>query len=201
MCTIFVYTSHITAFSSTGGLQYIRWGRTTCPDTNGTELLYSGRAAGPNYQQQGGGANYLCLPEEQEYLEVTSGQQQGRSPVFGAEYKSTDSQPALGDVMDYNVPCAVCYTAERVAKIMIPGRFHCTSSSWTREYYGYLMAEHGEHYRTTYECVDVDAEPIPGSEGDHDGVLFWFAEIRQCRGVDCLGYTEGNELPCVVCTK
>ena len=29
-----------------GGVTYIRWGRTTCPDTEETELVYAGRAAG-----------------------------------------------------------------------------------------------------------------------------------------------------------
>ncbi|CAI8046156.1 hypothetical protein GBAR_LOCUS25510, partial [Geodia barretti] len=29
---------------SSGGVTYIRWGRTTCPNTTGTELVYSGRA-------------------------------------------------------------------------------------------------------------------------------------------------------------
>ena len=31
---------------SSGGVTYIRWGRTTCPNTTGTELVYKGRAAG-----------------------------------------------------------------------------------------------------------------------------------------------------------
>ena len=40
-----------------GGATYIRWGRTTCPDTEGTELVYAGRAAGSHYSYSGGGAN------------------------------------------------------------------------------------------------------------------------------------------------
>ena len=43
-----------------GGATYIRWGRTTCPDTEGTELVYKGRAAGSYWDHSGGGANYLC---------------------------------------------------------------------------------------------------------------------------------------------
>ena len=48
----------------TGGVTYVRWGRTTCPDTEGTEVVYSGRAAGSHYSHQGGGANYQCITEE-----------------------------------------------------------------------------------------------------------------------------------------
>jgi len=28
-----------------GGVVYTRWGRTTCPTTSGTQLVYAGRAA------------------------------------------------------------------------------------------------------------------------------------------------------------
>ena len=37
-----------------GGTSYIRynWGRTVCPDTEGTELVYSGVAAGSDHKIQ-----------------------------------------------------------------------------------------------------------------------------------------------------
>ena len=44
---------------SSGGITYIRWGRTTCLGTPGTELIYSGRAAGTYYGTQGGTSVYL----------------------------------------------------------------------------------------------------------------------------------------------
>ncbi|CAI8014204.1 hypothetical protein GBAR_LOCUS8916 [Geodia barretti] len=47
-----------------GGGTYIRWGRTSCPETPGTELVYQGRAAGSFYDHRGGGANYLCVTME-----------------------------------------------------------------------------------------------------------------------------------------
>ena len=46
-----------------GGVVYTRWGRTTCPTTSGTQLVYAGRAAGSWNTHSGGGANYLCLPD------------------------------------------------------------------------------------------------------------------------------------------
>ena len=57
--------------------------------------------------------------------------------------------------------------------------------------------------RNTFECVDVDAESVPGSELAADGNWFVFVEARLCNGgVDCLPqYIEGQELACVVCTK
>ena len=50
-----------------GGVVYIRWGRTTCPNT-GAELLYKGIAGGSHYSHSGGGANYLCLHKVPQYL-------------------------------------------------------------------------------------------------------------------------------------
>ena len=53
-----------------GGLTFTRWGRTTCPFTSGTTLIYDGIMAGSKYDE-GGGANYLCLPKDPEYLQYT----------------------------------------------------------------------------------------------------------------------------------
>ena len=57
----------------TGGTTYIRWGRTTCPSGNGTELLYSGRAGGNYHDHSGGAANYLCMPDDPDHLQYQSG--------------------------------------------------------------------------------------------------------------------------------
>ena len=55
---------------SSGGAVYTRWGRTVCPDTTGTELVYKGLAAGSNWDHSGGGANYLCTTEQPQYLSI-----------------------------------------------------------------------------------------------------------------------------------
>ena len=83
---------------------------------------------------------------------------------------------------------------------MVPGTIDCPSS-WTREYFGYIMAEHYGHPRSTFECVDVDAESIPGSAANTNGVLFYFTELRDCNGIQCPPYTNGIELTCAVCTR
>ena len=67
---------------------YTRWGRTTCPNTTGTQLLYAGRVAGSHYTEKGGGANYLCLPEQPQYSTYTAGVQVGRAYLYGAEYQT-----------------------------------------------------------------------------------------------------------------
>ena len=189
---------------ASGGVLYTRWGKSSCPDIPGTELLYAGRAGGTWYGHEGGGANYLCMPEVPGYdssLRYRSDQSriQGYAMVYGAEY-----QNPLQGTHDDNVPCAVCYVAIREVVVMIPAKASCPSS-WTREYYGYLMTEwkgisSNIRGRTMFECVDKDQESIPGSAGSRDGVLFYHVEAS-CNGMPCPSYIEHKELNCVVCTK
>ena len=84
----------------------------------------------------GGGANYLCMPNDPDYLGHQSGVQ-GWSFVYGTEYY-TQGGP-LKAVHCHNVPCAVCYASMRVAVTMIPAKTRCPST-WTLEYSGYLMS-------------------------------------------------------------
>ena len=72
------------------------------------------------------------------------------SYIYGAEYKN----PLQGE-HHYNVPCAVCYASTRETVLMIPAKVSCPTS-WTREYYGYIMSARFNHYRSTIECVDKD---------------------------------------------
>ena len=70
-----------------GGVVYTRWGKTSCPNVSGTELVYAGRAGGTWHQQKGGAANYLCMPDDPDYLRYGPGVH-GYNYVYGAEYES-----------------------------------------------------------------------------------------------------------------
>ena len=181
----------------TAGVTYIRWGRTKCPQAAGTELVYSGRAAGTNYNQKGGSAEKICLPENPDYLTDRNGVQ-GWSTLAGAEYQIGDTQQ-LFHLFNHNVPCAVCYVSTRVAMLMIPAKTQCPSS-WTLEYVGYLMTEHHNDYRSTFNCIDRDAESVPGEIADTNGAFFYHVEAT-CNGILCPPYDTERELTCAVCTK
>ena len=187
---------------SNGGVVFTRWGRTTCPTTNDTELLYKGKAAGSHYSESGGGANYICLPDEPEFLSYTPGESNQQSYIYGAEYQSNEggSNGPLASLHDHNVPCVVCYVSTRVSYLMIPAKISCPKT-WTTEYQGYLMSERYDHKsNTVYECVDKDAESIPGSVANTDGALFYHIQAK-CNGLLCPPYDKEKELACVVCTK
>ena len=95
---------------------FTRWGRTTCPTTNDTELLYKGKAAGSHYNNYGGGANYICLPDQPEFLSYTPGIPQYQSYIYGAEYQTNNvDKGPLASLHDHNVPCVVCYASTRVS--------------------------------------------------------------------------------------
>ena len=183
---------------SSGGVVYTRWGRTTCPDTPGTELVYAGRAGGSHHSAQGGAANHLCLPENPDYLQYIPGVQ-GISPVFGVEYETYPSGAPLYSVYEHKAPCAMCFTSARVAVLMIPAKTQCPPS-WTLEYTGYLMTEYKGHHRSMFECIDKDPESVPGIAADTDPILFYHTEAT-CSELPCPPYHPEKELTCVVCTK
>ena len=181
-----------------GGAIYIRWGKSTCPTSAGAELVYSGIAGGSFFYTRGGGANYLCLPKEAQYspnLSYRSGYIHA-SRIQGAEYQ----HPTNGVSKDQNVPCAVCHVPSRTTLLVIPARYTCPSS-WTREYYGYLMSEYRTHHRSTFECVDIAMEHLPGGHANTDGALFYHTECHCNHGIPCPPYIDHKELNCVVCTK
>ena len=181
-----------------GGAIYTRWGKSSCPQIQDTELLYSGIMGGTYYDEIGGGTNYLCMPQDPEYsstLTYRAGSQ-GHSYVYGAEYQS----PVQG-TNQHNVPCAVCYVSSRPTVVMIPAKASCPPM-WTREYYGYMMSASRGHHRTTFECVAAEQESLPGSHPDTNGALFYHVEAATGEaGLPSPPYNGDQELNCVVCTK
>ena len=180
------------------GVVYTRWGRTTCPNVQGTELVYSGRAGGSHYSHKGGASNYLCMPDNPQYSTFKTGVG-GFSYIYGVEYKLENGLPIPYNRNNHNVPCAVCYVQERGTLLMIPARKDCPNL-WTKEYDGALMSERVSYHRTMFECVDQEAESVPGSAVSTSPAQFYPVEAS-CTGMACPPYDAQKELLCVVCTK
>ena len=89
------------------GQTYIRWGRTTCPSGQSTELVYAGRAGGSWYSKTGGATNYLCMPNDPDYIQYASGTQ-GYNYVYGAEFYVAAGQPLRLNPDVYFHTCTVC---------------------------------------------------------------------------------------------
>ena len=181
-------------------MSYTRWGRTMCPKTEQTELVYMGTTVGSAYNEAGS-TDYLCLHPQPQLLKTTAGDQEWRGKLYSTEYESANSPPAFGNMYRHDVPCAVCYSGARSTKITIPGRLSCPET-WTKEYHGYLMGAdyHAPRGSRSPICVDEKPESIPGSPGHNVKSLLYFYETT-CIGIDCPPYTGGAETSCVVCSK
>ena len=182
-----------------GGTVYVRWGHDQCPST--AQLVYSGRAGGPNYSHGGGGSNPQCLPLDPKFLTPISGIQ-SRALMYGAEYEThTASNSHVHGRQNTDVPCAVCHVSDRTAVYMVPAKYTCPTG-WTREYYGYLMSSYygSDRHRIQFTCVDIAFKSVPGSSTDHNGLVFYFVEGR-CGSLPCPPYDNTREFSCAVCTK
>ena len=81
---------------------------------------------------------------------------------------------------------------------MIPAKVTCPTG-WTKEYEGWLMAQHYSHQASNYVCVDKEQEVLSGGSADHNGGLLFIVEVV-CGSLPCPPYHNGYELMCVVCT-
>ena len=135
---------------------------------------YATKAARSNHLYNGGGTNYIF------YLVSIS---QRQPYIYGAGYRTNwEDKGALAPLNDHNVPCVVCYVSTRVSYLMIPAKITCPKT-WTTECQGYLMAERFHNKcNAVYECVDKDAESIPGSIANINGALFYHVQA-QCNGL------------------
>ena len=181
-------------------MTYTRWGKTSCPSSTGAQLVYSGRAGGTHHSTQGGSADRLCLPDNPDYIPGTLRVFPSllKNVVQGAEYELFPNSPFV-NLHDHNVPCAVCDVPTRSRAIMIPAKT-AYLPSWTREYYGYLTTERNTHYRSSYTCLDVNPEVVPGTNTNTNPSLLYHA-VTDCNGLSCPPYENDCILSCVVCTK
>ena len=179
--------------TQSGGLVYTRWGRTVCQ--GGATRVYSGRAVGTYHGHKGGASNYICIGDTPQYFSDSGHGQY--SELFGTEYEFSNGPRS--NFGNHNVPCVVCEVDTRSKYMMIPGRYSCPSS-WTREYYGYLMAELDQHYRTEYICVERSPEQLPGHIG-HQASTHMYPVRATCGGLACPPYNTQKDITCAVCTK
>ena len=202
------------------GSNFIRWSRTSCPESSG--FLYKGSMAGPDLRSSGGGSNYLCLPDDPSY-DPQAAKGAVYSFLSSAQYEVIQSPNIFGkkfSTVEHYVPCVACETQQRAPQIMIPAATLCPSDDWVLEYKGYLMtsATHvgsnddsviikGKHSRDSYVCVDGKAEAIPSpAVGDWIQGVTLYAVSASCTGSgalkNCPPYKgDTTALSCVVCSK
>jgi len=188
---------------ATGGVSYVRWGRTSCEGV--ATSLYRGYAANSRPTYYGGGSDYLCLHESPQWKTIISGVQ-GGSDLVGVEYINNGPFSTVnngGQSLAYNdMPCAVCHVQARSHQIMIPGRYTCPAG-WTVEYWGYIVASASStgtgNKKSSFLCVDAAPETVVGGM-TYIGNPVYSVESR-CSALHCPPYYDGYEPTCVVCSK
>ena len=155
--------------------------------------------AGGRYDQKGSGANHLCLPFNPQYAPHVGNA--GGSLIYGSEYHQVDQVNSRNKrIHDRNIPCAVCRVQMRSTAMMVPARMACPYS-WTREYYGFLMAAHSTLAKGNYICMDREMRSLPGHAG-HQLANDLYPVTTECGfGLDCPPYLASKPITCVMCTK
>jgi hypothetical protein len=85
-------------------------------------LIIVGQAGGNQYNSKGGGSNYLCLPNDPDNGKPYS---YANDVLYGAEYETGGSSKPSGfgdNLMNKDVPCALCRRNGKSSVVMIPGR-------------------------------------------------------------------------------
>ena len=182
-----------------GGAVYTRWGRTVCPQE--ATLVYAGRAAGSKHNVKGGTSDTLCMPETPQYLSTDT--TANYVPLLhGVEFETwgTSSTP-LNDLLQVNLPCAVCHTDTKLSVLTVPAQYTCPNG-WSMEYNGYLMTdrEDSDRQRKDTICMDKDAEAVPGSQANTNPARVYLMRAT-CDGLPCPPYNTNMALPCAVCSK
>lgn len=191
------------AVQTSRGSSYIRWGRTTC--SGDATLIYRGYVAGAKYNDKGSGSNRLCLHERPQWKRKIPGVQYFTCSIYGAEYEMWNANSVFSltnnagePLVNHPTPCAHCYTPQRSTNIMIPARTECPAG-WTKEYQGYIVADHHLHQKSTFSCMD-DAPETGTGGSSRDQSRIYPVEVV-CGSLPCSRYPSGHELTCVVCSK
>jgi len=185
--------------TASGGVTYVRWGRTKC-DADATSL-YTGYAATSRWNETGGGANILCLHNTPETTVKTSSY---GTKLFGIEYDfnaspfSTTNHVA-GNFYYNDMPCTVCHVQKRSHQLIIPARHTCPAG-WTKEFAGFIVSSWYKNTKTSFYCLDSAPEAISGGSARNDTAYAHPVDV-QCGPIPCPPYAQGNRLACVVCSK
>ncbi|XP_052083711.1 short-chain collagen C4-like [Mytilus californianus] len=181
-------------FLDPSGSIYVRWGRKECP-TNTTEIVYTGIAAGGHYTNSGRPSNPVCVPHDPDLGQVSH--ESAFGSLFGMEYETNDFGSNL---INKDVPCAVCRVSHASTVLMIPGKLHCYSG-WKTEYSGNLMSGHYGHAGASqYICVDSSPDVLEAGSRDDNGYLL-FGVKAYCGSLKCPPFVQDTLFKCVVCSK
>jgi hypothetical protein len=101
-------------------------------------IIIKGYAGGGIYDKVGAAAEYVCLPHDPNLFTsvASTNTWPGKTHIYGAEYEDN----VFGsNVLQNDVPCAVCHTTYTSSVLMIPDKNQCIKG-WKFEYNGKLAS-------------------------------------------------------------
>ncbi|XP_057307210.1 uncharacterized protein LOC130645286 [Hydractinia symbiolongicarpus] len=171
---------------------YVKWGSRSCNITQG-KRLYTGYMSGSSVE--GGGSNYLCLPDHPKYKNKSPGTVDDSAEIDGVKYGTSFEANRSNRV----VYCAVCETQTKVVVKTFPAMNECPTG-WEIEYEGYLVAH--KKPRTEHVCVERNAQRPKSAAYVKTGTIEKI-RVKKCEILPCNEdkYNTNNDLTCVVCSK
>ncbi|XP_052068995.1 uncharacterized protein LOC127708186 [Mytilus californianus] len=154
------------------------------------QLFYSASSY-PN--RLGGAANMLCLPNNPKLSNKTAG---GYSLIYGSEFEENFLR---SDAVDEDIPCAFCRSLNTTSSEMFPGRNVCYHG-WKTAYEGFVMSGYWGHRASSFICVDLHPDYVPGGKANVDGHRLYVTGTK-CGSLSCPPYYDNLALNCVVCSK
>ena len=155
-----------------------------------------GVAGGGQYNEDGNGANTLCLPHDPEHppFSISVDVDDDYAHLYGSEYRLNLHRVHSPE----DVPCAVCRTHLASSTIMIPGKHTCPVK-WQKQYSGLLTASRHIYQKSEYLCLHEDPDFLEGSRNKDDGRLFYPVK-SVCGSLPCPPYEDDMLVSCVVCS-
>jgi hypothetical protein len=193
--------------TATGGVSYIRWGRTTC--LGDATVLYHGFAGGKKKHTTGAAisSDIICLPYQPfpPQWDRPVSAFKDLAAIQGIEYEMGADDPFSTEnlygqpIYDHDMPCAVCHINTRSHQLMIPAIKSCPTG-WTLEYWGYLVTTSKTVSGGPFLCLDKAPEAIMGGGANTNPQTVYTVEAF-CTALHCPPYAQGYELTCAVCSK
>ena len=155
-----------------------------------------GVAGGGQYNEDGNGANTLCLPHDPEHppFSISVAEGDDYAHLYGSEYRLNLHRVHSPE----DVPCAVCRTHMASSTIMVPGKHTCPVK-WQKQYSGLLTASRHVYQKSEYLCLHEDPDFLEGSRNKDDGRLFYPVK-SVCGSLPCPPYEDDMLVSCVVCS-
>lgn len=181
-----------------GASTFINWGLSNCP--SGYEIVYSGRAVAPAFDNAGGGAEYICLAQTANTDTLTTMSASPLSTVVGVHLETFADPSAFLNPMDIEplssnngdaVECAVCVIRHSAA-IMIPNSVMCPSNAWNMAYTGYLMTARDF---ISSSLIRLNHDPVFGNTATENHLRPHFRTEYVCLNQNFNGNITGSLSP------